>query len=66
MDALIVAGSALVTGLVVVAIAMVVAGSRADRAQRDLSGAPARQADGKTAPARRFRRMARPRSSARR
>jgi hypothetical protein len=66
MDALILAGAALLTVLTVAAIAIVVAGSRADRAQRELSRKPAPRAGGDPVPAKRFRRAARPRSSARR
>jgi hypothetical protein len=66
MDVLIVAGSALLTVLVTAAIASVVAAARADGAERDLPQAPAPRAGRDPAPARRFRRAPRPRSSARR
>jgi hypothetical protein len=67
MNALIVAGSALFTVLAVAAIAMLVAGSRADRAQGEPSSAPATRArPERPRAAQRLRRAARPRSSAKR
>jgi hypothetical protein len=66
MDALILAGSALLTVLAVCAIAIVVTGARADRTESGRSGRRVAPARGAWVPARRFRRQARPRSSARR
>lgn len=66
MAILILAGCLLVTALAVVALAMLVAGARADRVQERLSQQQPPPPTEGVAPARRFRRSVRQRSSARR
>jgi hypothetical protein len=63
VDIVILVGSGVLTGLGVMAVAMVVAGARADRAQQRLSRAAAPRAVAEPTPIRRFRRAARRRSS---
>lgn len=66
MDILIFVASALATALALLGLATIIVAARAERIQSRLSPPPTPPAPGDVAPAGRFRRRARQRSSARR